>query len=409
MRLNAEKNLITLYSDSGLKRGVPCKADWKGQETRPDGFFAYVSIIWLKLTIPLTKNGTGADATAQEMWEAAGEHVSMKIGNSTRFNGYKFLSLIRRVQQFFELLGPDQVGLFLPSGLTTSSEDTSYTVKLPIPLAPFLRCFKNPTGVVSLATLAKRGSFSFTLGSPDSAIIAGDETNNWAINDDTGITCEIQAQLMETEQMLETIIIEERDFELAKTSPFELHGPKDKRRRPLALGAIGANGGAITQSDSITVIKDGAIRMSGVSGDDLVMMANEARVDGINDVCPACTPLVAPGQFQDITDLPVVDSKMKVRGLADGEAGDIRVLEMVAWRPSPEDQRLFMAEQIDDGPEDEQAREMTAMKGYMAEMYKGEGALDGAVAYFNDTPVIAARKRFKNHDFVGNGNVEVRV
>lgn len=319
-------NLVPVYSGTGVAAASKCEATLTNLEPRPNGKFALAVGLLIKLVFTATETGTASTLTLVQKWSALST-LHLKHKGNTRFNSFSGLSLIRRITQMDEIFGPDILGDFIPTSTTAhSGGPVTITMKVLVPLAhEFFQPGKGSLdGYISLADLKKHGALNIILGS---GLLHGTAGNDWSYS-----TADVNISLVtvEVDEIPEPLRVLEVES-TTSASDFELQGDKDRVRRITGLLVCDDTTAALTQPTAFSVSVDRSVRIQQQDGDDWVDLCNCTREDGVNDIVPACLPLVWTTRRQNV-ELPLIYESATLKSVGGAHSGDYKVLQRIAMR-----------------------------------------------------------------------------
>lgn len=331
-------NFIPVYSGTGVTAGSKCEAVLTNLEPRPNGKFALAVALLVKLVFTATETGTASTLTLVQKWSALST-LHLKHKGNTRFNSFSGLSLIRRITQMDEIFGADILGDFIPTTTTAhGAGPVTITMKVLVPLAhEFFQPGKGSLdGYISLADLKKHGSLNIVLGA---GLLHGTAGNDWSYSTaDVNISL-VTVEVDELPEPLRVLEIEETTAD----SSYQLEGDADRVRRITGLLVCDDTTGALTQPTAFSVAIDRGVRLQQQDGDDWVDLANCTRDDGINDIVPACLPLVWTTRRQNI-ELPLVYESATLHSVGAAHSGSYKVLQRIAMRLTDTEVDAYLAD-----------------------------------------------------------------
>lgn len=287
--LYANKDKITLINQAALVCGsapVSSKEVLGGVEDRPNGLYGYAYALLITLVFAATPSSTDHCA-AKKLWQVL-KSVSIQYAKSfKRCNNFTGLNILRLGVQADELYSPDLIASAIPVQEYTDSQGaTTCTMHILYPLAikrtkPVDDDLENSyTGFIPLSALKDGGEIAVQICASTTI------STNWTIGT---VALKVDMLTFATVDPLPHVAVYEvwQDYATGRAVL-----PGDGDRLYSAILGTDDTDGDFTLPTSMVVNCDGKVIRNLTAGADLVLEENLARQDGINDILPACCPVL---------------------------------------------------------------------------------------------------------------------
>ena len=392
--MNQRFNIETIYpaTAKAVSTGDKVKLNFT---PRPNGRFAVLVGLVVTLAFTATESDAGT-MYMEDIWQVLSS-LTVKASGINRFNAYSGIGLVRRLLQMDEILQTNQRASFLPvADVATLAGNQAITMKVLVHLAPGFyqgkKGLKALDGGILLSDFDSEGEISYQLG----ATAIGDD---WSVSGN--ITVTIDAHIVQCARLPLLPVVEEVEDDTSQyAGRHTVQG--DGNRRYTGLLVTDDGDGDLTLPTAFHIEIDGDMYSVSQTGSKWVDLANMHREDGVNDIAPACLPLITTARHND-SQAPVVNGKMVIEKVGAQHGSNVRVQSRCQWTPN-EKWRKAQLERLENDPGE------LSIGAILDEAHRGKvpDSIAEAKAFAGRVPAASALRKFDRLETAGLGLITVR-